>query len=295
MYSSIKRAKGFSTKATLLSLLLSALGIPFSFSQVDIQGHRGCRGLMPENSIAAMQYAISIGVTTLEMDVVATGDSQIVVSHEPWISDKICLIDTSFQEKRNLFELSYDEIKYIDCGSKNHPDFPLQYKLVSSKPLLSELLDSTEALAKEKGIQLTYNIEIKSRKSWDGIYQPSPEILLDWVMQSLNNKDLIQHCIIQSFDTRILELLHLNYPEVKVSYLTEKGRLLQRNLNQLSFTPHYYSPYHKLLSKQSIRKCHEKGIMVAPWTVNKTKRAKKLIKWGVDAIITDYPNLMLAL
>src|SRR5687768_4027297 len=109
----------------------------------DVQGHRGARGLKPENSIPAFLYAIDLGVTTIELDVVVTKDKKLVVSHEPWMSSALCLnqagqpITEKEQKKFNIYQLTYDEVKQFDCGSKVNDAFPQQEKLQVFKPLLS--------------------------------------------------------------------------------------------------------------------------------------------------------------
>lgn len=102
---------------------------------IDIQGHRGCRGLLPENSMPAFIRAIELGVHTLELDLAISKDKKVVVSHEPFMSRKICLyasgneILQSMDMKYNLYEMTYDEIKQFDCGLKFHPDYPNQAKI----------------------------------------------------------------------------------------------------------------------------------------------------------------------
>ena len=100
----------------------------------DIQGHRGARGLEPENTIPAFILALDSGVTTLELDVVITKDKQVVVSHEPWISSSICLdtagnaIPEKDEKKLNIYQMTYDQVAKYDCGSKGNDKFPQQEK-----------------------------------------------------------------------------------------------------------------------------------------------------------------------
>src|SRR5580765_2886505 len=100
----------------------------------DVEGHRGCRGLMPENTIPAMLKAIDLGVTTLEMDIVITKDSQVIVSHEPFFNHEITTKpDGSFvtegeEHSLNIYNMSYTETQQFDVGLKTHPRFPEQAK-----------------------------------------------------------------------------------------------------------------------------------------------------------------------
>ena len=119
---------------TSLILLLSPLTciIAQTSSSLDIQGHRGCRGLLPENTIPAFLKAIELGATTLELDVVISKDKQVVVSHDPYLSHMICLnakgeaISEEEEKEYNLYKMSYAEIAQCDCGSQPHPGFPEQ-------------------------------------------------------------------------------------------------------------------------------------------------------------------------
>ena len=101
----------------------------------DIEGHRGCRGLMPENTIPAMYKAIDLGVTTLEMDAVITKDREVVVSHEPFFNHEITTkpdgteVKESEERNLNIYHMTYEEVKQFDVGKKNHPRFPRQQKM----------------------------------------------------------------------------------------------------------------------------------------------------------------------
>src|SRR5258706_7278665 len=114
----------------------------------DKQGHRGCRGLLPENTIPAMLKALDLGVTTLEMDVVITKDKKVVLSHEQWFSEEITTKpDGTYMRPReerkfNIYWMTYEDVKTFDVGMKPHPRFPQQQKIKVVKPLLSDLVDS---------------------------------------------------------------------------------------------------------------------------------------------------------
>ena len=123
-------------------------------SQLDIQGHRGARGLLPENSIRGFIRAIDLGVTTLELDLCVTRDRKVVVSHEPYISHEICLdpnrsmISEDTARSLNIFEMTYEQVAQYDCGSLMHTRFPSQGKVKVIKPLLSEVFDRVEGISK---------------------------------------------------------------------------------------------------------------------------------------------------
>jgi glycerophosphoryl diester phosphodiesterase len=139
------------TCLALLSAYGSAVAQP---RPPDIQGHRGCRGLMPENTIPAMRKALALGVKTLEMDIAISQDKQVLLSHDPFMNaDFVYRLDgspiTKAEEKNlRLFGLPYAEIRRYDVGSHGNPKFPQQQKLATYKPLLVEVIDSAEAYAR---------------------------------------------------------------------------------------------------------------------------------------------------
>jgi glycerophosphoryl diester phosphodiesterase len=149
----------------LLSILIMSCN---SEKEIDIQGHRGCRGLLPENSLPAFEKAIDLGVNTLELDIAITKDNKVVVSHEPFMNPVICYnlegksIPDSLEKYYNLYKMNYEDIKEFDCGSKFHPRYPKQVKLKTYKPLLSEVFD----LVTSKNSDVKFNIEIKSELSY---------------------------------------------------------------------------------------------------------------------------------
>ncbi|GAB3537777.1 glycerophosphodiester phosphodiesterase family protein [Pontibacter brevis] len=264
---------------------------------MDVQGHRGARGLMPENTIPAMKKALDLGVTTLELDVCISKDKLPLVSHEPFFSATITLtpdgkpIPESAEKTYNLYALDYEEIRKYDVGSKPHPDFPMQQKMVVYKPLLSELIDSVERYAASRNMPAPrYNLEIKASPEGDMVYHPEPEEFVALVMQVVAEKELKDRVLLQSFDPRILEELHRKHPDVPVAFLVSNVKGLEGNLQRLSFLPAVYSPYHKLVNRRMVEACHKKGLKIIPWTVNTKARMNQLIRMGVDGIITDYPD-----
>lgn len=278
---------------------ISVMIISFqSFAQVDIQGHRGARGLMPENTIPAFKRAIDEGVNTLELDVVITKDHKVLVSHEPFMSASICTkpngepVEKGEMEALNIYQMTYAEVAEYDCGSRGNSRFPQQEKLSVQKPLLSDMITAAEAYTKEQGVTpLNYNIEIKSSAKGDGVNHPDvaefSRLVNDVIEQYLPRS----RYTLQSFDFRVLQYWHKNYPEVTLVALIENTKSVKRNISDLGFIPDVYSPYYKLLTKSQVEEIHEKGMKVIPWTVNSEREMRELIEMGVDGLITDYPNL----
>jgi len=267
----------------------------------DLQGHRGCRGLMPENSLAAFQKALELGVNTLELDLAVSADSQLVVSHEPWFSASICtdslgnLIDEENDKKFNIHAHTYEQVKLYDCGSKENARFPTQEKIAQVKPLLSEVIELAKKYAKQQNIPLPYfNIEIKSSPDGDGLYHPSPAVFSDLLFLFLKDKLPQEKYNVQSFDIRVLQYFHNTYPDVTLAYLVGNQDGIEENLAKLDFTPAIYSPAYQLLDEEKVKKLQSKGMKVIPWTVNETQDIAMVLNWGVDGVISDYPDRALA-
>jgi len=280
---------------------------PQAFGQAarfDVQGHRGARGLLPENTIPSMLEAVRLGVTTLELDVVMTGDQLILVSHEPFMNPEICLdpsgrsLDPAAPKAINLFKMPYEQIRQYDCGSKLHPRFPDQRLLPVHKPLLSELFAAVEQYTQERGLApVRYNIEIKSVAGQDNISQPAPSVFADAVLAEIARAGLGGRCMIQSFDARPLQYINRNHgnQRIPLAYLVEEGKDASVHLKELGFMPAIYSPLFHLLDKKKVDQLHKQGIRVVPWTVNETRDMEMLIDLGVDGIITDYPDRLINL
>lgn len=270
----------------------------FAYAQsLDIQGHRGARGLLPENTIPAFMRAIDEGVQTLELDVVITKDKKVLVSHEPYMSSSICSkpdgssITSEESNALNIYQMTYEQIKSYDCGSKGNPRFPKQEKRAVSKPLLVDLISQVEAYLNKNGLpKVAYNIELKSSPKGDNVYHPSVEEFSTIVYDLLAASLPMDRFNIQSFDFRILKYWHTAYPKVRLAALIENGKGVEANLRDLGFTPNIYSPYHILLDKEMVYLCHEKKMKVIPWTVNERSAMERLVGMGVDGIITDFPD-----
>jgi len=268
--------------------------------QFDTQGHRGCRGLMPENTIPAMINALDLGVTTLEMDAVITKDNKVVMSHEPFFNHEITskpdgsYVTESEEKSLNIFLMTYDEVKKYDVGIKPHPRFPKQKKMNVVKPLLSDLLDSVQNYVAIHKRPLPYfNIETKATPATDNVYHPEPARFVETLMSVIKEKRIQERVIIQSFDLRTLQYLHDKYPSVKTAMLIEDydKRGLKDQLKALGFLPTIYSPEYSLVTEDLVKSCHGQKIKVIPWTVNDKVTIDKLKALGIDGIISDYPDL----
>ncbi|MBL7813418.1 MAG: hypothetical protein JNL70_00330 [Saprospiraceae bacterium] len=264
-----------------------------------VQGHRGARGLLPENTIESCCRAVECGVAGLEIDIVVSKDGQIVVSHEPWMSASMCSFpdgNAVNTEGVLLKNLTIAEIQQYDCGGRGNPRFPTQDKIKCYKPTLYELVLAVHTFCESK--QLTrpfWNIEVKSHPKWYGRLVPPPPIFVRLLKKDLDNLGLLRDLssfYISSFDLHILREMKKITPSVHLAFLTENRLSFEKNMRNLGFLPTFYSPYYKFLTTKTIEKAHKKGVKVVTWTVNDVKKADMLKRWQLDGLITDFPNLL---
>jgi glycerophosphoryl diester phosphodiesterase len=296
VYYSIRLSIFCSMKYVILFLLFFPMIASAQFSY-DLQGHRGARGLMPENTIPAMIKALDLGATTLELDLAVTKDGELLVSHEPYMNPQICFDQEGKEipdadKSHNIFQMSYTQILHYDCGSKFHAGFPQQVKFYVSKPRLEDLIVVVEKYVKDHKLPLpNYNIEIKSSPQGDGTYHPAPKEFSDMVVSLLKKHLDPKRFNIQSFDFRVLQYLHAAHPDMTLAMLVENAADPEGQLNQLGFQPQIYSPHYSGLTIATVNEMKGKGMKVIPWTVNTQKEMEQLLEMGVDGIITDYPDL----
>jgi glycerophosphoryl diester phosphodiesterase len=261
----------------------------------DLQGHRGARGLLPENTIPAFRRALELGVDTLELDVVVSADGQVVVSHDTVISTEICSNPdgTPVARELRLYGLTYAEIAGYDCGSRGNPRFPDQESSPARKPLLSAVIQMEREYSRELGRpRARWNIETKSLPSGDGVLHPGPEVFARALYRIMREGGILERAVVQSFDPRTLQATRALDPAQSLSLLVDLDRvgLLEENLAVLGFTPEVYSPHEEAVTSATVSAAHALGMLMVPWTVNAPSRMIELLKMGVDGIITDFPD-----
>lgn len=256
----------------------------YKIKNIKIHGHRGARGVLPENTLAAFKYAIEHEIDFLELDLQITRDNEIIIYHDKNINTEIC-DGVSKPIKRLLLK----EIKEYDCGTKQNINFPNQTNIPHEKiPTFVELINLIQNDYKNKKINM--NIEIKTEKyidSDDEVYIFSKK-LID-ILHKYNIKDDV---IIQSFDVRALKNVREIDPSIKTSYLIEDKMPDVNNLIDTSkaLGVKIISPDYKLIDKPIVKTLQENGFEVLPWTINDMEIFKKNIEYGVDGVITDYPD-----
>lgn len=264
----------------------------------DLQGHRGARGLLPENTIPGFLRAVEVGVNTVEMDVVITGDGQVVVSHEPWFNHTISTkpdgrpVTEEEERSLNIYEMTFEETQQYDVGKRGNAGFPGQQEMEITKPLLSEAIIAVETFVEENKLQpVRYNIETKIQPDWYGVYSPLPEEFARLLYNQLEAMGVLDRVIIQSFDPSTLIAMRELDPDLKLAMLVyEEFQSVERMTEVLGFIPDIWSPSYDLVTPLLVDKTDRLGMELIPWTINDRDEMVRLLEMGVDGIITDYPN-----
>ena len=286
-------------------------------NHIKIYGHRGARGDLPENTLESFKYLFENNINAYETDILITKDLTPVITHDfrldpsftkdedgNWIKD----------ENIKIFDLTYEEISKFDVGSLNKLTrygrrFVNQRSLENQKiPKLSELLE----LSSKNVLQnLLINLEIKSTPDEKNL-TPEPKDLVQIVLNEINNSNLKDKIIISSFDWRILREVKKQSPEIPRAYLTfqqEKGVKIKKTIyskspwiDHIPLTIVYdlpkiikelggsaWHPYYKDINKKAVKDAHDNKLPVNVWTVNDEDDMLKMIEYGVDGIMTDYP------
>lgn len=287
---------------------------------LDIQGHRGARGLAPENTLAAFARALSIGVTTLEMDCAVTKDSVVVVSHDPYLNpDLVRGPDGRWLTARGplIRELTYDELLRYDVGRVNPASayakrWPEQHAVEGARiPRLSDVF----ALVQKAGNGMVrFNIETKTSPMApdDSV---APERFADLLVAAVRAARMEDRAAIQSFDWRTLAVVQAQAPAIATVYLTSVSGFMdniQANQSDSPWTAGHHarhhggsiprmvrgaggavwSPYDADLTRAALHEAHTLDLKVVTWTVNDPAEMQRWIEWGVDGIISDRPDIL---
>jgi glycerophosphoryl diester phosphodiesterase len=266
-----------------------------SLKKFTIQGHRGARGYLPENTIESCCRAIELGADGLEIDVCVSKDKQIIVSHEPFMSRQIC----SFFDGKPVYtegslflkNMTVPEIQQFDCGSRGNARFPTQQPLKCFKPTFYELISGVHQFCEAKKLPLPFwNIEVKSHRNWYGRLVPPPPIfqnLLEGPLSIMPKNSFYM----SSFDPFFLREMRRKSPKIPLAFLTERRETFSDSCRRLGFLPAIYSPFYKNISPKMVEKTHKHGVKLMTWTVNEKADFERLKRWGVDGIITDFPDI----
>lgn len=294
--------------ALLLAALLSAPAFAF-----DLQGHRGARGLAPENTLPAFERALDLGVNTLELDVAVTRDGVLVVAHDPALNPVITR-DANGQwlpgsrgpllRSLTAAEVQAYDVGRIDPATSYARTFSGQQPRDGTRiPTLAQVFD----LVKSRGAAVRFNIETKlyPNRPDDTV---SVEAMTDALLAAIAQAGLRDRVAIQSFDWRSLRRVQEREPSIPTVYLTIQTAN-NNNVNDPAWTAGLrladhgsvprmvkaaggavWSPNGGALTEELVREAHALGLKVIPWTINESAQMERFIGWGVDGIITDYPD-----
>jgi len=275
------------------ALATGALLLPLMANAIDVQGHRGTRGHLPENTLPAFSRAIAMGVDTLELDVGVTRDGVVVVHHDRRLNPDTARGPDGQWVKSpapTIYSLSFEELRRYDVGrirpgSEYASRFPQQQPVDGTRiPRLSDLFDAT------KSSKVRYNIEVKILPKYADETLP-PEPFARAVLAEVRKAGLEKRVTIQSFDFRIPKIVEREAPGVATAYLTEaRGPSLEQVKAEGART---WSPDYRVLSKATVDEAHKLGMRVVVWTVNEPADIARMIDWGLDGIISDYPDRVL--
>lgn len=253
---------------------------------VSVIAHRGGAGLYPENTIEAMINAVKLGVTDLEMDLHVTKDGVVVVSHDPYVK--------GYGKKYPVYSLTWKQLSPIVVGNVKDPAFPASKRLKSHVPMVTALIDSVETYCHQHRLPpVKYTIEIKSAAVNDGKLTPGYKTFADQCIKALSSRYLGSRLLLQSFDVRTLKYVHSKYPDIRLLYLIDsKAGSYDKAMSRLGFVPYAIGPDCSMVSPALVSKAKAAGMRVIPYTVDTKAETQKMVKAGVNAIITNYPDKM---
>jgi glycerophosphoryl diester phosphodiesterase len=310
-------ALGRATAAALLALALAGEVAAF-----DLQAHRGGRGLRPENTLAAFRHALSLGVTTLETDLAVTRDDVLVLSHDPRLNPDLARGPDGqwlAAEGPAIRSLTLDALRGYDIGRLNPQrryasQWPQQRAADGERvPTLAELF----ALVAASGRTPRFNLETKLTPT-SGADTPEPARFARMAVDAVRAAGLAGRTTLQSFDWRTLVEVRRIAPEIPTACLTIQAE----SMDTVRAGPDGASPWHaglkaaehgdslprlvkaagcstwsmfwRNLTPETVREAKALGLAVLPWTVNDPRDMQRLIDWGVDGLITDYPDRLRA-
>jgi glycerophosphoryl diester phosphodiesterase len=299
--------------AALCAFFAVAFGAATSAAAFDLQAHRGGRGLRPENTLAAFENAIAIGVTTLELDIAITADGVPVISHDPFLNPALARdADGRWLGGAGplIHSLTLRELQSYDVGRLNPAhayarSFPQQSPRDGERiPTLASLF----ARVRELGANdVQFDIETKVFPDRPEQTLP-PDEFVARLLAVIRAAGMSERVMIQSFDWRTLRIVQQVEPTMRTVYLTTQGRnggnvadarwtdgLRQADHASVAAMVHaaggrIWAPNFNDVDEAAVKDAQRLGLRVIPWTVNDGADMRRLLGWGVDGLITDYPD-----
>jgi len=297
------------------TLIALALLVPPAAQALDLQGHRGARGLAPENTLAGFETALDVGVTTLELDIGISADGVPVISHDPRLNPAITrdasgrfLDDTGPAVHRlTLAELRRYDVGRLKSGTRYAANFGAQKAVDGQRvPTLAELF----AFVTQRGDTRTlFNIEIKLSPTTDDI-TPAPTAFVEAALAVIREHGMAHRVTLQSFDWRTLRVAQQLAPTIPTAYLSAQRPRFDtisdgRWTDGFTLAAHgsvpkmvkaaggrIWTPNFADLDAARLREAHALGLAVKVWTVNEPADIERMLDLGVDGIISDRPDLV---
>ena len=285
---------------------------------IDLQGHRGARGLSPENTLPAFQRALEIGVTTLELDIAITRDGVLVISHDPALNpDHTRDAAGCFLEQHGpaISTLTWAQLQAYDVGRlKPGTDyarqFPDQVAIDGTRiPRLSDLFDLVKRSGDDK-VRFDIETKVNPDKPEETL---APEPFARALVEEIRKAGMARRAQIQSFDWRTLQVVQKIAPEIATAYLTVQQRFDNVGADRpegsrwtagFQFREYgsvakmikaaggsHWSAYFGDLDARKVKEAQSLGLKVLAWTVNDPAVIARMIGYGVDGLITDRPDL----
>ncbi len=313
-----------------LLLLSSAVLLSGCMSVIDVQGHRGARGLLPENSLPAFAHALKLGVSTLELDVGVTRDGVVVVHHDLYLNPEITRnaekkwLETPVNRASSIYSLTYKQLQAYDVG-RLKPGTAYQRRYPDQQGLddvtIPRLADVLELVKKSGNQTVTISIETKISPLDPQATLP-PEPFVDAILKVLSETGMRARVALQSFDWRTLLYTQKVAPYLPTVYLSAQQKFFDNiatntttansNGNASLWTAGFtlekhktvpamvqaaggwgWSPYHGNVTAEAVAQAQSFGLKVAVWTVNDVYQIEKMLDFGVDAVISDRPDVAL--
>jgi glycerophosphoryl diester phosphodiesterase len=303
----------------IASLACAIWAASFPAAGFDLQGHRGARGLAPENTLAAFRTALEIGVTTLETDLAVTKDDIVVISHDPLLNPDLTRLDGQWLATAGpaIRSLTLAELERYDIGRIN-PESRYAKQFPEQKPADGERFPTLAQVLTLGGPAMRFNIEIKTDPR-------KPDLTLDpgrfaeLVVKQIRDARAGDRTTIQSFDWRGLLAARRLAPDIATACLSIESNnmdTVRRTdgqpspwLGGLDLQAHggslprlakaagcaVWSPFWRNVTAEAIKEAQALGLKVIPWTVNDPAEMARQVDLGVDGLITDYPDRAKAL
>ncbi|MBI4906755.1 MAG: glycerophosphodiester phosphodiesterase [Acidobacteria bacterium] len=268
----------------ILSFLTGILMTTLAAESIQVHGHRGARAVRPENTLPAFEYAITIGVDVIELDMAVTRDNVVVVSHDARMNPAFC---TGPSGTRVIREMTLAELRRWDCGAKGNPAYPKQQSVPGTRvPTIDEVF----ALA-PRG-EFHFNIETKITPKNPELTL-SPEEFVRLVAEAIERHKLASRVVLQSFDFRTLHAMKKRMPNLRLSALIDASVAKDFVATAREAGAGIISPHLTIVTPDQVAKAHAAGLQVVPWTANTPSEWEKLAAAKVDAIISDDPAALI--